>query len=814
MDVGESRVRDMRSHDEHADSDCDPVLLEELDRLLASLCDDILTDSDRQRLNQILGEHAAARSYYLRNFVLHNALAMTAGSPVGCFAADVHLAVERLTLERFAGCMSATARNELASLSDRVRPWHAMVKGVISISAVLLIGFAWWFVQRVDQHDERLNTVAATDDPPAETDFADDQPLVAEVTYVSNPAIWQNPNGSYAFASRIRSGHCLTIERGQIELTYLSGAKLLLTGPSEFLVHPTGGKLRRGELVARVPQAGHGFTVETPHGKVIDLGTEFGVVVDDFGISQVSVFEGKVETVPARTDGTGQDKIELTSGRAIQWSEDAIIPIDVRGRRYQRLSEESPAGPAELVATGSWNQDFRVESLASDRWTTLGEVSSSSRGLRLGGSTAAEQRPYLLSAQEFDPSRGAITIVCDLRFEDAHDVESASFAILTRSSDQLSKSGTLWQDMLARSVRCRLEANLQSGEGRLEVGTKHEADRELSNLSWGGFSRPQPDALYRLEVRDDGLNVSFTVSLVENPSVRKTISCRSLFRGNQNFIALEGTSSGTTVVERLSISQEISPLDNDKLVGSQMIGRSPEHGVSEADSAKQLDALTPADAELVLRDSFDHGKLNSKVWTTLGDVVMLDGQVQLGLPNEERHIDTWKARPYLLTRERFQPAARPLTILGKVTFAENYLHGYGGSFAVMTRSDNVHGGGPGWENSILRRGVRFNFWPAAYGFDHSLEIHEKPSPNTISLLVAEGFPIAPNSRSYFFQIFDDGRSATLTYLDSQDPTLRKTISHPTSSASSMGGHIGFESCWGSPVTLDDIRIFRATDLSD
>ena len=31
---------------------------------------------------------------------------------------------------------------------------------------------------------------------------------------------------------------------------------MLLTGPSEFLVEPTGGNLVRGELVARVPEAG------------------------------------------------------------------------------------------------------------------------------------------------------------------------------------------------------------------------------------------------------------------------------------------------------------------------------------------------------------------------------------------------------------------------------------------------------------------------------------------------------------------------------------------------------------------------------
>jgi hypothetical protein len=281
-----------------------------------------------------------------------------------------------------------------------------------------------------------------------------------------------------------------------------------------------------------------------------------------------------------------------------------------------------------------------------------------------------------------------------------------------------------------------------------------------------------------------------------------------LFRGSQNFIALEGSSAGTTVVERLMISQDGSPLDDANSFASQAAENSAAFGVQGVDSARQLAELAPTNAELQLQDDFADGQLNPRIWTTLGDVVLKDGQVQLGLPNDEQHIDTWRARPYLLTKERFDPADGTLTILGKATFAENFLHGYGGSFAVMTRADQAHGGGPGWENSILRRGVRCNFWPAAYGFDHSLEIHEKPAPNTISLLSAEGFPIAPNVRSYLFRIVDDGRSATLTFLDASDPAIRKTVSHRTTSAMSSSGHIGFESCWGSPVQLDDVRIFR------
>jgi hypothetical protein len=230
--------------------------------------------------------------------------------------------------------------------------------------------------------------------------------------------------------------------------------------------------------------------------------------------------------------------------------------------------------------------------------------------------------------------------------------------------------------------------------------------------------------------------------------------------------------------------------------------------------AEQLDELAPAGAELIIRDTFDDDRLDERVWKVLGDVSLEQGEVQLGLPNDEQHIDTWKARPYLLTREQFDPSAGTLTILGRVTFSENFLHGYGGSFAVMTRAEDVHGGGPAWENSILRRGVRSNFWPAAYGFDHSLEIHEKPAPNTISLLTAEGFPIAPSSRSYLFRIVDDGGAARLTFVDANDPHTRKSISHATSSSALRAGYVGFESCWGSPLRLDDVRIYRGGKAID
>lgn len=789
-----------------------PAIREDLSELLAHLCDDALSEDDGQRLNQLLIDFPAARKYYLRYIAVHSALKSAAGSPAGCSAIDAQLAIERMTLDRFAGCTAFDLTTSAKTAESRTADgWRSALQWIASVSAIVLVATgAWWsFGTARFGNGERSGSAAPfSQQRGPSNELADNRLLVAEVTYVSSSAVWRNPNGSFAVASRVAADQTMNLERGQVELTYSSGARLLLTGPFDFSALPTGGILRRGELVASVPESGHGFTIETPHGKVIDLGTEFGVVVDDFGVSQVSVFEGKVETLPARASGATRDKIELTSGRAIQWTDRAIIPIALRGQRYNRPKDDIPTNQIGISSRTSIDEDFQNSSLSPTRWRRVGTVAPTARGLRLGNVSGAERRPYLLSVQEFDPSQGAISITCDVRFETIHSADDVSFALLTRSSDRQSKPGTPWQDMLARSMRCRITTDSISGEGMLEAGTKYEADREHMNISWGGFSRPQPGALYRLEMRDDGLNVSFTVSLADNPSIRKTITCRSLFRGSQNFIALEGSSAGTTVVERLVISQDGSRVDHANSLAARGDGNAVEFENQIPDSAQPFGGFVPTGGELLLKDDFNDERLDSRNWTTLGDVVLKNGQVQLGVPNSEQHIDTWRARPYLITKRAFDPADGPLIILGKATFSANFLHGYGGSFAVMTRAENTHGGGPGWENSILRRGVRFNFWPAAFGFDHSVEIHEKPAANIIALLAAEGFQISPSSRAYFFRIKDDGRSAMLTFVDALNPSTRKTLTQPTTASSLSNGRIGFESCWGSPVMLDSVRIYR------
>lgn len=804
-------------------------LPEELHGLLALLCDQGLDAEGWRRLDVLLTDHPAARSYYLKLMAMHSALTAVAGSPAACSPFEAQLAVERAAIERFSARPLSLRERVLGTDGLSVAPprtrggWsRGSLRGWSMLAAGLLIAAiaGWWGMNGADPSDQA--TVAETSPPPGAPlaqihNEADPGALAAEVTFVSDRAAWSNPNASFALASRVRAGEVLSLDRGLVELTYASGARLMLTGPTELRVLPEGAKLHRGELVAHVPQAGHGFIVETPTGKVIDLGTEFGVVVDDFGVSQVSVFEGKVEALPDPVAGLTPSKIQLTSGRAVQWAEGQVIPIEFRGYGYPRTNQASldPIDSAatkkvldlDLLATQNDHGPVGGEGTGEfpPSLQPLGALTRIRGGIRLGPVEGADPLPYLLTRSQVDPSVGPVTVSCDVRFVDDLEWSETSFAIFTRCSNRRSKPTAPWRDMLAQGVRCRFAADSSSGEGLLDSGTKYEADRELCNISWGGFTSPRKGDRYRFEMRDDGLNVAFTVSLVENPSVRKTITCRSLFRGEQNFVGLEGSTSSGAVVERLSITQQLIPQQPQREGSTAQLA---DPSVGEVVD-RLLAEWAPPGASLLVADDFDGKEIDPAKWTTLGETTLEDGAVRLGAPNARQHIDTWKARPYLLTQEPLDPENGALTILGLATFSENFLHGYGGSFAVMTRAEGEHGGGPAWENSILSRGIRANFWPSAVGFDHSLEIHEKPSKNTISLLAARGFVISPNSRAYCFKVVDDGRSARLTFADAADPRLQQSIEARTPTQMTSTGHVGFESCWGSPVLLDNVRIYQA-----
>lgn len=115
--------------------------------------------------------------------------------------------------------------------------------------------------------------------------------------------------------SAIHLGDRLTLRSGLLELTYNTGARVVLQGPVSYYVESAaGGFLSVGKLTARLekrPESANQkseivnrqFAIRTPTAIVTDLGTEFGIEVNKEGDTTSHVFRGTVELQTLGADG-------------------------------------------------------------------------------------------------------------------------------------------------------------------------------------------------------------------------------------------------------------------------------------------------------------------------------------------------------------------------------------------------------------------------------------------------------------------------------------------------------------------------------
>ncbi len=104
----------------------------------------------------------------------------------------------------------------------------------------------------------------------------------------------------------------LVIDSGTAELDFANGARVTVYGPARVeSLGPAEARLVSGRLTALVPAAARGFAVDTSAGRVVDLGTRFGVATGAAESVEVQVFEGRVEVTTRQ-----QERIPLAAGEA------------------------------------------------------------------------------------------------------------------------------------------------------------------------------------------------------------------------------------------------------------------------------------------------------------------------------------------------------------------------------------------------------------------------------------------------------------------------------------------------------------------
>jgi len=108
----------------------------------------------------------------------------------------------------------------------------------------------------------------------------------------------------FSSGERVQNHIQQTLAEGSAELHFPTGARVLISAPAAYEV--TGNNsihLQQGKFIANVPSTGIGFQVDTPHGRVIDLGTLFSVQTADAEDTRVQVYRGKVIASVVDDDG-------------------------------------------------------------------------------------------------------------------------------------------------------------------------------------------------------------------------------------------------------------------------------------------------------------------------------------------------------------------------------------------------------------------------------------------------------------------------------------------------------------------------------
>ena len=182
--------------------------------------------------------------------------------------------------------------------------WHKAAALFAGVAIALAVGLFVGFVLRQPHlsNDAQILTAEVND---SESSVAT---LVSAVD-----AVWAAPLQESA---RLGPG-LLKLKEGVAQVVFAKGAVLSLEGPVELeLINDSQCRLLSGAVAANVPADAIGFTVVTADMRIIDLGTAFGVRIDQDASTEVHVFDGKVDLV--ETKETDRQPNRLVKGQALK----------------------------------------------------------------------------------------------------------------------------------------------------------------------------------------------------------------------------------------------------------------------------------------------------------------------------------------------------------------------------------------------------------------------------------------------------------------------------------------------------------------
>ena len=299
---------------------------ERFQSLLEGYFDRVLSSEDRKEFEEVLRKFPERRAEFWREAEWH---------ALFCdWAVQDSAGILGPQPEAICGPVRREARPVRSPVRSRVTPvrrqlWHG--KGLVILLALLIAIAAGWEWTR--QYSRTAPTLATVE------------------------AEW---NSRLSVGSPLRKGP-FELLNGVAQIRFASGATMVVQAPAQLdIVGPSEISLRHGNVMI---EAAGGFLVETPQGRVHDLGTRFGVAVEDANTSETHVFSGRVEVSSAK-----QQEM-LTAGQAVSVAPPALtlkaadvhsfptaggeVPVTVEGADFENPTLARKAA----VQPGVWTGD-------------------------------------------------------------------------------------------------------------------------------------------------------------------------------------------------------------------------------------------------------------------------------------------------------------------------------------------------------------------------------------------------------------------------------------------------------------------------
>jgi hypothetical protein len=332
-----------------------PQELAEAHDLISWLCDGRLAPEQAVRLRELLSQYRQARRLYLRLMHLEAALNLNIASgqtlvadetepeptglrdlmilPAAPPSVQIVDGVDRSGAGAPPAAIPSGGRlREVPELPRFMRIGNPqLIRWLGAAAAVLCVGLVVAFLVR------RRSPATITD---------------------SFDARFDGEGLSAAPGTRLAAAHDVRLSHGLVELTLAGGARVLVEAPAVFSIDSPGAMtLDIGRISAVASGAAHGFQVNTPTAKVVDLGTKFGVCVGTFGATDVQVFSGKVVVSPlgsaAESNSSPASQI-LSTGDAAE-VDSGVVKLIAGGASPQAFVRTlaPPTGPIDAVDLAS-----------------------------------------------------------------------------------------------------------------------------------------------------------------------------------------------------------------------------------------------------------------------------------------------------------------------------------------------------------------------------------------------------------------------------------------------------------------------------